>query len=95
MANSTGQVSVSASVATQITDPALNQSRVVLRNQDATNYVAVGFSDAVTTSTGYRVLKGAELEVWLEEGDELWGLADSGAVVVEFIAQDSRGNRQP
>jgi len=79
MALSSTQVAVANASASALVAASGVAQTVWLRNDDATNHVYLGASNAVTTSTGHKLAASSTIgPITLMPGDALWGRANAG-----------------
>ena len=77
MALQTKQVTVGTSVVSVFT-PQPNQVRLVLHNAEKSSneFIWIGGSNAVTTSTGYHLDPMETIEIILDTGNQVWAISD-------------------
>jgi hypothetical protein len=77
MALQTKQVTVGTSVVS-VLEPQPNQVRLVLHNAEKSSneFIWIGGSNAVTTSTGYHLDPMETIEIILDTGNQVWAISD-------------------
>jgi hypothetical protein len=88
MALQTKQVTVGTSVVS-VFPPQPNQVRLVLHNAEKSSneFIWIGGSNAVTTSTGYHLDPMETLEIILDTGNQVWAITDKAGKNLHVLWQ--------
>jgi heptaprenylglyceryl phosphate synthase len=77
MALRTKQVTVGTAVVS-VLEPQTNQTRVIIHNAEKSSneFIWIGGSNAVTTSTGFHLDPMQTIEFVLDTGNQIWAITD-------------------
>jgi hypothetical protein len=75
--------------AVSVLGPQPNQVRLVLHNAEKSSneFIWIGGSDAVTTSTGYHMDPMETIEITLDTGNQVWAVTDAGTKPLHVLWQ--------
>jgi hypothetical protein len=88
MALKTKQVTVGTSVVS-VLEPQPNQVRLLVHNAEKSSneFIWLGGSNAVTTSTGYHLDPMETIEIILDTGNQVWAISDKAGKKLHVLWQ--------